>query len=51
VDHLNENLRSVHVELTLADLRETEDALSAITVQGGRMNKEQMKIVDQEEMS
>ena len=46
MDHLNENLPSVHVEVTLADLRETEDALSAIRVHGGRMHKEQMKIVN-----
>jgi hypothetical protein len=48
---MKENLGAVHVELTPADLREIENALSAIKVHGGRMNKEQMKIVDQQEMS
>ena len=47
LDHLKENLGAVRVELTPPDLREIEDALSAITVHGGRMNKEQMKVVDQ----
>jgi aryl-alcohol dehydrogenase-like predicted oxidoreductase len=51
MDHMKENLGAVHVELTPADLREIENALSAIKVHGGRMNKEQMKIVDQQEMS
>jgi aryl-alcohol dehydrogenase-like predicted oxidoreductase len=47
IDHLNENLGAVNVELTQADLREIETALSKITVHGGRMNEEQMKVVDQ----
>ena len=47
VDHLNENLGAIHVELTPADLREIETAFSEITVHGGRMNEEQMKAVDQ----
>jgi aryl-alcohol dehydrogenase-like predicted oxidoreductase len=46
MDHLTENLAAVDVELTAADLREIETGLSAITVQGGRMNEEQMKVVD-----
>jgi aryl-alcohol dehydrogenase-like predicted oxidoreductase len=47
VDHLNENLGAVNVDLTPADLREVETALSEITVHGGRMNEQQMKAVDQ----
>ncbi len=47
MDHLTENLGAVHVELTPADLREIETGLSMIKVHGGRMNEEQMKVVDQ----
>jgi aryl-alcohol dehydrogenase-like predicted oxidoreductase len=46
VDHLSENVGAVNVALTPDDLRETGAALSAITVKGGRMNKEQMEQVD-----
>jgi aryl-alcohol dehydrogenase-like predicted oxidoreductase len=47
IDHLNENLAAINVQLTPADLHEIESAFSAIRVQGGRMNEEQMKVVDQ----
>ena len=47
LDHLNENLGSIHVQLTAEDLREIESALSHIRVHGGRMNEEQMLVVDQ----
>jgi diketogulonate reductase-like aldo/keto reductase len=47
IDHLHENLGAINVQLTPADLREIDTALSSITVHGGRMNEEQMKIVDQ----
>ena len=47
VDHLHENLRAVDVQLTPADLREIETALSKIEVHGGRMNEERMTAVDQ----
>jgi serine/threonine protein kinase len=40
-------LRAVDVQLTPADLREIETALSKIEVHGGRMNEERMKAVDQ----
>jgi aryl-alcohol dehydrogenase-like predicted oxidoreductase len=46
MDHLHENLGAVDVQLTPADLREIETALSGITVHGGRMNEEQMRVVD-----
>jgi aryl-alcohol dehydrogenase-like predicted oxidoreductase len=47
INHLNENLGAVNVRLTPADLREMAAEFSKITVHGGRMNEEQMKIVDQ----
>jgi aryl-alcohol dehydrogenase-like predicted oxidoreductase len=47
IDHLNENLGAIHVQLTPADLREIEIALSKITAHVGRMNEAQMKVVDQ----
>src|SRR6267143_3387172 len=46
-DHLHENLAAINVQLMPADLREIETALSTIKVHGGRMNEEQMKVVDQ----
>ena len=48
-DHLHENLRAIDVQLTPADLREIETALSNIEVYGGRMNEERMNAVDQSE--
>jgi aryl-alcohol dehydrogenase-like predicted oxidoreductase len=47
IDHLNENLGAIHIELTPADLLEIDTSLSQIKVHGGRMNEEQMKVVDQ----
>ena len=47
LEHLTENLGAVDVELTTDDPRAIRTALSAITVHGGRMNKEQMEQVDQ----
>ena len=47
IDHLNENLGAISVVLTSEDLREIETAFSKITVHGGRMNEEQMELVDQ----
>jgi aryl-alcohol dehydrogenase-like predicted oxidoreductase len=35
-DHLHDNLRAIDVQLTPADLREIETALSNIEVHGGR---------------
>jgi aryl-alcohol dehydrogenase-like predicted oxidoreductase len=48
IDHLTENLAAAQVELTPADLREIETASASIKVHGGRMNEEQMKVVDSE---
>jgi aryl-alcohol dehydrogenase-like predicted oxidoreductase len=47
IEHLNENLGAIHIALTPADLLEIGTALSKFKVHGGRMNEEQMKIVDQ----
>ena len=47
IDHLEENLGAINIQLTPADLSEIQTALSAITVHGGRMNEMQMQIVDQ----
>ena len=47
IDHLNENLGAINVQLTPADLREIDTAFTKIKVHGGRMNEEQMRIVDQ----
>lgn len=45
-DHLRENHGAIKVQLTTADLREIDTALSGLTVHGGRMNEMQMKAVD-----
>jgi aryl-alcohol dehydrogenase-like predicted oxidoreductase len=47
IDHLKENLGAINVQLTSAELREIDAAVSKIKVHGGRMNEEQMKVVDQ----
>jgi len=47
LDHLNENLGAINVQLTPADLSELEAEFSKIKVHGGRMNEMQMKYVDQ----
>jgi aryl-alcohol dehydrogenase-like predicted oxidoreductase len=45
-NHLSENLGAIDVELTPADLRVIETAISKITVHGSRMNEMQMQQVD-----
>jgi aryl-alcohol dehydrogenase-like predicted oxidoreductase len=47
VDHLNENVGAVKVELTPSELQEIETEFAQVKVHGGRMNEEQMKVVDQ----
>jgi hypothetical protein len=42
-----ENLGAINVQLTRADLREIDTAFSRVKVHGGRMNKEQMQVVDE----
>ena len=46
IDHLRENLGAINVQLTPADLREIDTALAGIPVNGGRMNPQQMQMVD-----
>ncbi|WP_158620248.1 MULTISPECIES: aldo/keto reductase [Corallococcus] len=46
LNHLEENLMAVSVQLTPADLREIHTALSKLEVRGGRMNEMQMRVVD-----
>jgi aryl-alcohol dehydrogenase-like predicted oxidoreductase len=46
MDHLNENLGAIAVELTPADLQELETGFSKLTVHGGRMSAEHMRAVD-----
>jgi aryl-alcohol dehydrogenase-like predicted oxidoreductase len=47
MDHLNENLGAMDVQLTPEDLREIDAGVSKIKVYGGRMNPMQMELVDQ----
>jgi aryl-alcohol dehydrogenase-like predicted oxidoreductase len=47
IDHLKENLGAIKVELTSADLREIETALSKIKVHGERMSERHMQQIDQ----
>jgi aryl-alcohol dehydrogenase-like predicted oxidoreductase len=47
LDHLNENLGAINVQLTPTDLREIETAFSKIKVYGGRMGEKYMRDVDQ----
>ena len=46
VQHLQENIGASSILLTAEDLRGIESALSDLAVHGGRMNAEQMKIVE-----
>jgi aryl-alcohol dehydrogenase-like predicted oxidoreductase len=46
LDHLNENLGAINIQLTSADLRELATEFSKLKVYGGRMNEMQMKVVE-----
>src|SRR5882724_3812392 len=46
VQHLQENIGSANIVLTAEDLQRIESALSDLAVHGGRMNAEQMKVVE-----
>ncbi|MDR4221720.1 aldo/keto reductase [Priestia megaterium] len=46
IDHLNENLGAMNIQLTPEELRELETDFSKIKVHGGRMNEIQMQIVE-----
>jgi aryl-alcohol dehydrogenase-like predicted oxidoreductase len=47
MDHLNENLGALKLQLTPDDLRELDAAFAKLTVHGGRMNPMQMGYVDE----
>jgi aryl-alcohol dehydrogenase-like predicted oxidoreductase len=47
IDHLNENLGALDVQLRSADLREIETALAKLTVHGERMSERHMQQIDQ----
>jgi aryl-alcohol dehydrogenase-like predicted oxidoreductase len=47
VKHLEENIEAVNLVLTAEDLKEIDRALSEFKVHGGRMNEQQMKVVQQ----
>lgn len=47
LNHLNENLGALDVELTSKNLQELENAFAGMKVHGGRMNDMQMQLVDQ----
>lgn len=44
--HLNENFGALQVELTRADLTEIDSAFSKLTVHGGRMSEQHMRVVE-----
>jgi aryl-alcohol dehydrogenase-like predicted oxidoreductase len=46
IEHLNENLGAVNVQLTSDDLREIETAISKITVHGDRMSEMHLQQID-----
>ncbi|MES2584085.1 MAG: aldo/keto reductase [Pseudomonadota bacterium] len=45
--HFQENVQSINIQLTAADLRAMDTALAKLTVHGGRMNVMQMQVIDQ----
>ena len=45
-EHLLENLGSLELELTAADLQELEAAFATMTVHGLRMDEENMRVID-----
>ena len=47
IDHLNENLGALTVQLTPAELQQIETEFSTITVHGERMDEANMALVDQ----
>ena len=44
--HLRDNIGAIDVDLSPKDLREIDDALAEVPIKGGRMNREQMEVVD-----
>src|ERR1700746_1363493 len=47
VKHLQESIDATNLALTAGDLEEIDSTLSEFKVHGGRMNEEQMKVVEQ----
>ena len=47
VKHLEENIEASKLVLTAEDIKEIDSALAKFKVHGGRMNEEQMKVVEQ----
>lgn len=47
VKHLEENIEAVNLVLTAQDLKEIDRALSQFKIHGGRMNEQQMEVVEQ----
>jgi aryl-alcohol dehydrogenase-like predicted oxidoreductase len=47
VKHLQENIESTKLVLTAEDMKGIDSALAEFKVHGGRMNEEQMKVVEQ----
>jgi aryl-alcohol dehydrogenase-like predicted oxidoreductase len=46
LEHLDENLGAIAIELSSDDLREIDNAASKITVQGARLPEEHMNLID-----
>ena len=46
VKHLQENIESTKLVLTADDLMEMDKALAELKVHGGRMNEQQMSVVE-----
>src|SRR5580658_7120495 len=47
VKHLEENIESTKLVLTADDLKKIDEALAGFKVHGGRMNEQQMRVVEQ----
>jgi aryl-alcohol dehydrogenase-like predicted oxidoreductase len=47
IKHLDENIEAANLVLTAEDLKEIDRALSEFKIHGGRMNEQQMKVVEQ----
>jgi aryl-alcohol dehydrogenase-like predicted oxidoreductase len=45
--HLRENIEATDLVLSAEDLKEMDGALSEVEIHGGRMNEQQMKVVEQ----
>lgn len=46
LEHLEENIAAVDIELTAEDLRHLDEVYSKVRVQGARLSEEQMKLID-----